>query len=223
MERNEIDRKKVTENTECFEMDLIIAKGILYDPEQLWKRMKSAVNQSAYHSGQAIEKMLKYTLSNLDYEKYNNLRNTHSIPALMVAMEDCQRGFVANYEFILHNAREITKCQYLRYDRWDISVDDAFALMQCAKDMRTTLILGGESRIHNEDKIMLSMQNFRGVEDEEVITKLNDLEKEVVLANQLEKQREHIEKTYYSEKHNNNDIGEKKMFGFVKRNNTYKE
>lgn len=116
---------------EVIRTDITIAEKIFYAN----KNDTFMLNESAYHSGQAIEKSLKAFIKDRDINLYKLVSNVHSIESLLVKAEICEKGFIKNHEFLAANAEELSKFNALRYGIKHILKNETYQTLQAAKNL----------------------------------------------------------------------------------------
>ena len=115
--------------------DLILAKKVFYDDEKIWAKNPEIHNLVAYHSAQAIEKLLKLFVREKNEELYDTVSHTHNISEILIKLEFCRGGFVKGHSDIALNADIITRMNRLRYGDGIISRDDCYVVLNMAKSL----------------------------------------------------------------------------------------
>lgn len=115
--------------------DLIVAKKIFYDKERVWTVNPEMLNLAAYHSAQAVEKLLKLYVREKSEELFNSISHSHNISEVLIKLEFCRKGFVGAHPDIALNADIITRMNRLRYGDGQISRDDCYAILTLAKNL----------------------------------------------------------------------------------------
>ena len=129
--------------------DLILAKKVFYDDGKIWLVNPEIHNQVAYHSAQAIEKLLKLFVKEKSEELFETISYTHNISEVLIKLEFCRKGFVENHKDIALNADIISRMNRLRYGDGVISRDDCYVVLNIAKALCSEYL---QEYVHGNDQ-----------------------------------------------------------------------